>query len=227
MRLVEAGWDAEVARRPHGQHTTVVAHLDVKDKAAALHLGPLLTDAERQYLTCDATCEVWFERDGQPIGAGPGDPADQPAAAPRAGAPPPHLRGSRVVVPPAVCTPTTSGIGRTAAQPSWPTWCCYAPITTGCTIAASSPSPDPQTISSSPTAPANHSVQDRWPAHRRDPHPRSRPAPGPPASAPTGGGINPSNPNHHQHSTKVGNPVEAQTGWGIDKFVRNPRSYVL
>jgi Domain of unknown function (DUF222)/HNH endonuclease len=35
-----------------------------------LHLGPLLTDAERQYLTCDATCEVWFERDGQPIGAG-------------------------------------------------------------------------------------------------------------------------------------------------------------
>jgi Domain of unknown function (DUF222)/HNH endonuclease len=70
MRLVEAGWDAEAARRPHGAHTTVVAHVDVKDKAAALHLGPLLTDAERQYLTCDATCEVWFERDGQPIGAG-------------------------------------------------------------------------------------------------------------------------------------------------------------
>jgi hypothetical protein len=70
MRLVEAGWDADVARRPHGQHTTVVVHLDVKDKAAQLHLGPLLTDAERRYLTCDATCEVWFERDGQPIGAG-------------------------------------------------------------------------------------------------------------------------------------------------------------
>ena len=35
-----------------------------------LHLGPLLTDAERRYLTCDATCEVWFERDGQAIGAG-------------------------------------------------------------------------------------------------------------------------------------------------------------
>ena len=70
MRLVEAGWDAEVARRPHGQHTTVVVHLDVKDKAAQLHLGPLLTDAERRYLTCDATCEAWFERDGQPIGAG-------------------------------------------------------------------------------------------------------------------------------------------------------------
>jgi len=70
MRLVEAGWDAEVARRPHGQHTTVIAHLDVEQRMAALHLGPLLTDAERQYLTCDATCEVWFHRAGQPIGAG-------------------------------------------------------------------------------------------------------------------------------------------------------------
>jgi hypothetical protein len=70
MRLVEAGWDAEATRRPHGQHTTVVVHVDVAQHAAALHLGPLLTDAERRDLTCDATCEVWFERDGQVIGAG-------------------------------------------------------------------------------------------------------------------------------------------------------------
>jgi len=70
LRLVEAGWDAEAARRPHGQHTTVVVHVDVEARAAALHLGPLLSDAERRYLTCDATCEVWFERDGRPIGAG-------------------------------------------------------------------------------------------------------------------------------------------------------------
>ena len=70
MRLVEAGWDAEVARRPHGQHTTVVVHLDVERRAGALHLGPALTDAERQYLTCDATYEVWFERHGDVIGAG-------------------------------------------------------------------------------------------------------------------------------------------------------------
>ena len=69
MRLVEAGWDAEAARRPHGQHTTVVVHVDVAQRAAALHLGPLLTQAERRYLTCDATCEVWFERDGEVIGA--------------------------------------------------------------------------------------------------------------------------------------------------------------
>ncbi|WP_261861078.1 HNH endonuclease signature motif containing protein, partial [Mycobacterium montefiorense] len=70
MRLVETGWDAEAARRPHGQHTTVVVHVDVEQRAAALHLGPLLTESERQYLTCDATCEVWFERDGEVIGAG-------------------------------------------------------------------------------------------------------------------------------------------------------------
>ena len=70
MRLVDAAWDSDVARRPHGQHTTVVMHVDVKDRIASLHLGPLLTDAERQYLGCDASCEVWFERDGQPIGAG-------------------------------------------------------------------------------------------------------------------------------------------------------------
>jgi hypothetical protein len=74
MGLVEAGWDAEAARRPHGQHTTVVVHVDLdKDgekPVAAMHLGPLLTDDERRYLLCDASCEVWFERKGQVIGAG-------------------------------------------------------------------------------------------------------------------------------------------------------------
>ncbi len=70
MRLIEAGWDTEAARRPHGQHTTVVLHVDVEQPVAALHLGPLLSDADRRYLTCDATCEVWFKRHGEPIGAG-------------------------------------------------------------------------------------------------------------------------------------------------------------
>ena len=70
MSLIEAGWDLEAARRPHGQHTTVVVHLDVEKRAAALHLGPLLSDADRRYLSCDATGEVWFERGGQVIGAG-------------------------------------------------------------------------------------------------------------------------------------------------------------
>jgi hypothetical protein len=91
MRMVEAGWDADVARRPRGQHTTVVVHVDVEQRAAALHLGPLLTDAELRYLTCDATCEVWFERDGQASEPG-GDAGDQPQASSCPRAPPPHLR---------------------------------------------------------------------------------------------------------------------------------------
>ncbi len=112
MRLVEAGWDTEAARRPHGQHTTVVVHVDVEQKAAALHLGPLLSDAERRYLTCDATCEVWFHRDGEPIGAGPNNPADQPAAAPRARAPPPHVRGPWLRRHPGSARPPPAALGR-------------------------------------------------------------------------------------------------------------------
>ncbi|WP_152664915.1 DUF222 domain-containing protein, partial [Mycobacterium sp. UM_Kg27] len=48
----------------------VVVHLDVEQQIGALHLGPLLCDADRQYLTCDATCEVWFQRQGRVIGCG-------------------------------------------------------------------------------------------------------------------------------------------------------------
>ncbi|OBI60870.1 hypothetical protein A5667_12720 [Mycolicibacterium fortuitum] len=70
MSLVEAGWDTEAARRPHGLHTTVAVHLNVEDRIAALHLGPVLADDDRRYLLCDATCEVWFERQGQPVGVG-------------------------------------------------------------------------------------------------------------------------------------------------------------
>ena len=70
MSLVEAGWDVDVARRPHGQHTTVVVHLDVEHRDAALHLGPFLSESDRRELMCDADCEVWFQRHGQVIGSG-------------------------------------------------------------------------------------------------------------------------------------------------------------
>jgi hypothetical protein len=112
MRLVETSWDAEAARRPHAAHTTVVVHVDVEARAAALHLGPLLTDAERQYLTCDATCEVWFERDGQPIGAGRKHPHHQSAVAPRAGAPRRHMCGARVWGDPWFACSSSSALGR-------------------------------------------------------------------------------------------------------------------
>ncbi|WP_141564542.1 HNH endonuclease signature motif containing protein, partial [Mycolicibacterium palauense] len=70
LSLIEAGWDTEATRRPHGQHTTVVVHVDLDKPVTALHLGPLLTDDERRYLTCDATGEIWFERHGRVIGSG-------------------------------------------------------------------------------------------------------------------------------------------------------------
>ncbi len=144
MRLVESGWDAEATRRPHGHHTTVVMHLDVEERAAALHLGPLLSESERRYLTCDATYEVWFERDGQVIGAGR-PPARSTAgyAVPSSTATPPARFPAAVQA--AVYTHTTSGTGKTAGTPSWTTSCWCAPIIIGCTIGASSPSPDPQT----------------------------------------------------------------------------------
>jgi hypothetical protein len=70
MSLVEAGWDTDVALRPHGQRTTVVVHVDLDYDKASLHLGSVLTDDERRLLLCDATCEVWLEKHGQPFGAG-------------------------------------------------------------------------------------------------------------------------------------------------------------
>jgi Domain of unknown function (DUF222)/HNH endonuclease len=70
MGLVEAGWDIDAARRPHGQHTTVVVHLDVENRNAALHLGSFLSESDRRYLMCEADCEIWFERHGQVIGSG-------------------------------------------------------------------------------------------------------------------------------------------------------------
>ena len=70
MRLVESGWDADVAARPHGHRTTVVLHVDVESRVGSLHLGPAMSEAERRYLSCDSLVETWFERDGVPIGCG-------------------------------------------------------------------------------------------------------------------------------------------------------------
>ncbi|TLH50726.1 hypothetical protein C1S81_20120, partial [Mycolicibacterium neoaurum] len=55
MSVVESGWDAEAAARPHGARTTVVVHYDVEKGSAALHLGPVLSEWERQFLLCDAS----------------------------------------------------------------------------------------------------------------------------------------------------------------------------
>jgi hypothetical protein len=150
MGLVQAGWDAEVARRPHAQRTTVVVHLDLESRIAALHLGPLLSDDDRRYLTCDATCEVWFERDGRVIGAGRAtrtvrrrlrrvlEHRDRCCVVPGCGA--------------------TRGLhahhirhGEDGGPTELDNLVLVCPHTTGRTIAVSSPSPDPPNTSSSPT----------------------------------------------------------------------------
>ena len=135
LRLVEAGWDAEATRRPHGAHTTVVVHLDLAQRAAALHLGPLLTDAERRYLTCDATCEVWFHPQRPAHRRRAHHAGDQPAAAPRPSSTATDSCAVPGCGPPAACTPTTSGTGKTAGPPNCPTSYWSAPITTGHIIA--------------------------------------------------------------------------------------------
>ncbi|HEU5085663.1 MAG TPA: DUF222 domain-containing protein [Acidimicrobiales bacterium] len=68
VAMCEASLDVSAVRRPHADRTTVVLHVDVATKAGEVHLGPALTEAERRYLSCDATFETWFERDGTPIG---------------------------------------------------------------------------------------------------------------------------------------------------------------
>ena len=147
LRLVETGWDLEARRRPHGQRTTVVVHLDVAQQLAALHLGPLLPDSERRFLTCDATCEVWFERDGQVIGHGRSTRTiGRPA--PRARAPRPHLRQ----VPGCAATRGLHAHHirhwEDGGATDMDNLVLSVPTTTACTTAASSPSPDPPTTNS-------------------------------------------------------------------------------
>ena len=198
MRLVEDFWDAEATRAPPRTHTTVAVHLDVEQRTAALHVGPLLTDAERRYLTCDATGEVWFERHGEPIGAGRAtrlihrrlrralEHRDRMCAVPGCGA----TRGSARPSPAARGRRRRHRVGQSGA---------VMPL-------------------SSPVAPSWRPHHHRTPqrAHRQrqrrsitepgltgapthtNPHPPWRPARDLPANAPTGGGIHLSNPNHHQ-----------------------------
>ena len=193
MSLVQAGWDTDVAARPHGQRTTVVVHVDVETRIASLHLGPLLSDDDRRYMLCDAACEVWFERAGQVIGSGgrPGPSAADCAAPSNTATRAPAWY--RAAGPPVVCTHTTSSTGRTAVSPSWPTWLWCARFIIGCIIGVASPSPVPPIASWSPTRRGARSNRDHWLGPQPHPHPTFHRAPGLPENAPTGGGTHPSN----------------------------------
>ena len=190
-------------RRPHGQHTTVVVHLDVEARAAALHLGPLLSDAERHYLTCDATCEVWFERAGRPIGAGRAtrtvsrrlrralEHRDRSCAVPGCGATrglhAHHIRHwedggptelSNLVL---LCPFHHRAHHRGDITITGPA--------DDLVVTDSDGQPLTRRITRPPTQPI--------------PRPMSHRAPDPPANAPTGGGTTPSNHNHHPQTIRV------------------------
>ena len=170
---------------------------------AALHLGPLLSEAERRYLICDATCEVWFERDGQVIGAGRAtrlisrrlrralEHRDRTCAVPGCGATrglhAHHIRhwedgGPTELVNLVLVCPYHHRLHHRGVI----------------TITG----PARRSRRHRQRRPSTER-QDRWPAHRTNPRPRWHPAPDPPASAPTGGGTNPSSRNHHQQQLDV------------------------
>ena len=141
--LMRGGTPRRPAART-GSSTTVVVHLDVKERVAALHLGPLLSESDRQYLLCDATCEVWFERDGQVIGSGRATRVINRRLRRALGASPPDVRGAGLWGDPRVaCTPH-SALGRRRGHRAGQPGAALSRIIIGCTIAAASPSPDPQ-----------------------------------------------------------------------------------
>ncbi len=56
------------AGRPIGERFQAIIYIDADNPAdTRLHLGPLLSDATRRYLSCDATLRGIIERDGIPI----------------------------------------------------------------------------------------------------------------------------------------------------------------
>jgi 5-methylcytosine-specific restriction endonuclease McrA len=56
------------AGRPVGERYQAIVHIDGDQAASAsLHLGPLLPDSVRRYLTCDCTIRTVIEKHGRPI----------------------------------------------------------------------------------------------------------------------------------------------------------------
>ena len=108
------------------------------------------SDSDRQYLLCDATCEVWFERDGQVIGSGRATRTISRRLRRALRAPPSHVRGAGLWGDPGfACTPLRHW--EDGGETELDNLVLLCPTIIGCTIAASSPSPDPQTSSLSLT----------------------------------------------------------------------------
>ena len=217
MSLVEAGWDAEAARRPHGQRTTVVVHVDVGQRASPRCIwARCCRDDERRYLTCDATCEVWFER-ARPGRSAPGGP---PAPISRRLRRALEHRDRCCVVPGCGATRGLHAHHIEHWEDGGPTE--LANLVLVCpyhhrlhhrgVITITGPAHHlvvtdsaGRTLSDGIAGPPTHHTPTRGPAL----------APDRPANAPTGGGTNPSNHNHHRRPTEPSpGPVMGGRGMG-------------
>ncbi len=228
------GWSQRAGtpkRRPPARASAPPSsfHVDIQTRLAALHLGSRSARADRRYLTCDATCEVWFSRDGQVIGAGRSTRTVQPAAAPGA-------RASR----PGVCGARLRGARALQAHHlvHWRTrpHRTVEPGSAGVSVSPSGPSPGP-----------DHDHRPRRPArrHRRrrprpdlslvgrtttQPRPTSPHAPARPGNARTGGGTSPTTPpsldelGDDDHSLCVSESVKAAFAAPLRRLPSKPYS---
>ena len=132
-----------------------------------------------------------------------GDPGDQPPASPRPRASPSHLCGSRLRGHPRFARPSHPALGRRrphrAGQPR-----------AGVSVPPSAASSGRHHHHRTRRPARRHrqrgtttAARDRSPVHRPNPHRPCRPIEDPSANAPTGGGTNPSNPNHHPRTTSA------------------------
>ena len=140
------------------------------------------------------------ERHGQPIG-GAEHPHHQPAASPRPGTPPPACAVPGCRGHPRTARPPHPALGGRRAhrtgQPG-PGLPFHHRAHHRGLITITGPADDLEVTDTE----GADSAPDPWPAHPTAPDPRSRPTAAPPANAPTGGGTNPSNHNHHQAATR-------------------------
>lgn len=70
VRMAERSLDSDATRRPAHRRTKIHLHLDVASGITRGHLGPVLPAGISRLLSCDATYQAVYERDGTPIGVG-------------------------------------------------------------------------------------------------------------------------------------------------------------
>ncbi len=104
-----------VVRTASTPPSSCILNLDTDTPVASLHLGPLLTDEERQYLLCEATFEAWFQRHGQPLGAARTTRPRSAAGCAARWSTATTAAWSPAAGPPAACTPIIWCTGKTAA----------------------------------------------------------------------------------------------------------------